>query len=136
MNDAFSRRADRLAGELATAGPDDSPVDSLLVTNLTNVELAAKLEETLAKDVDAEPWIIPALPYLDELAGRLKKSPSSKATFTFYIFDSPVDRIEAQQKKLMQFFSERGIPEGQRMMAPLEGRPADSTRLLRVTLED
>ena len=38
MNDAFSRRADRLAGELATAGPDDSPVDSLLVTNLTNVE--------------------------------------------------------------------------------------------------
>lgn len=38
MNDAYARRADRLAAALATAGPDDSPVDSLLVTNLTNVE--------------------------------------------------------------------------------------------------
>lgn len=38
MNDAYSRRADRLVGELATAGRDDSPVDSLLVTNLTNIE--------------------------------------------------------------------------------------------------
>ncbi len=38
MSDAFSRRAERLAAELATAGPEQSAIDSLLVTNLTNVE--------------------------------------------------------------------------------------------------
>lgn len=31
-------RADRLAGSLASAGPDGSPLDGLLVTNLVNVE--------------------------------------------------------------------------------------------------
>lgn len=38
MSPDLAARADRLAGALETAGPDDSPVDSYLVTELTNVE--------------------------------------------------------------------------------------------------
>jgi Xaa-Pro aminopeptidase len=38
MTGVTSARADRLTGSLATAGPDDSAVDGLLVTNLVNVE--------------------------------------------------------------------------------------------------
>ena len=34
----MSARADRLAKRLTEAGPDDSAIDALLVTNLTNVE--------------------------------------------------------------------------------------------------
>lgn len=78
----------------------------------------------------------PALPYLNELVERLKKSPTAKATFTFYVFDSPVDRIESHKQKLVQYFSEREIPESKRILAPLEGRPVDSTHLLRLKLED
>lgn len=38
MSEAHSGRADRLAAGLVTGGPDGSPLDSLLVTNLVNVE--------------------------------------------------------------------------------------------------
>lgn len=38
MSEAPRSRADRLADRLTTAGPDDSPLDQLLVTNLVNVE--------------------------------------------------------------------------------------------------
>jgi len=38
MSGVPSVRADRLADALATAGPEDSPLDGLLVTNLVNVE--------------------------------------------------------------------------------------------------
>jgi hypothetical protein len=114
------------------------PLDSASadVARLSNTELAARLEEALAKNEEADLWIAPALPYLDELTVRLKNSPSGKATFTFYVFDSPVDRIEAQQQKLMQYLSERGIPEEQRVMAPLESGPVASSHLLRVVVED
>ncbi len=123
----------------ATAAPTSGvPSDSASadIAKLSNAELAAKLDDALAQDLEADPWIAPALPYLDELADRLKKSPTSKATFTFYVFDSPVDRIEAHQQKLVQYLSERGVPNGQHILAPLEGRPVNSTHLVRVKLED
>ena len=38
MSAAPGLRSDRLAGLLPTAGPDESPLDALLVTELINVE--------------------------------------------------------------------------------------------------
>lgn len=37
MNSGLTARADRLALALADAGPEDSPLDGYLVTELTNV---------------------------------------------------------------------------------------------------
>lgn len=105
------------------------------VRTLTDEELTTALANSLTSPVTGPLWLVPAQSLLNELSLRLQANPGLRASFAFFVDDTPFEVLEERQQLLMKYLADQNVPENQRILAPLTGKDPAYPYAIRVSLE-